>query len=329
MSKTKKKRRNTKRKNQPVTRRQVTKTQSKPAKNTNSPIPQSLLNTVSDSTVQDSIEILNLLNELNYGNDGGLQENSDRIYRLYNVPGPHLWKSRFINAVLKNMGEKAGVSDKRQQEIIDRFNAIKTQNPKAGSTIETIRNAIFIDEDAAYNDLPSEQVKKIMKFIPLDSVDDVTFYHGTSYENYLQIKEDGFIRRTHYEDYTNKKSKTREKYFKGHTGYVFLSDSIDKPLSFSFGGFRTALLDYNDEIVMANDYFSRQTGTKLNKNNIGVIFEFQPRGYNVSYAVSESDFVVDCDIPFTDIGNVRFLYADNNFQIKEITEQEIEERGIE
>lgn len=333
MNKNKKKRRNTRRKNQPIKRQQATKTIGESEKKVNSPIPQSLLNTVSDSTVQDSIEILNLLNELNFGKGRSTQENSDMMYRIYNVPGPRLWRSRFLNAAIEKLPANTNdrLSDKREREIREKLLALITQKPKAFDLLGSLNNGLFWnDADMMYNNMTDEELERGMKFIPLNT-ENVTFYHGTSYENYLQIKESGVIRHTDYTDFVNERSANREKHFRGNSGYVFLSDSIDKPLSYSFGGYRDTLLDYGEDSAKksAKAHLFKQKGEKLRKENIGVIFEFQPKGYNVFYAVAESDFVVDSDIQFTDIGNVRFFYIDNDVQIQEITEQEIEERGIE
>lgn len=158
-------------------------------------------------------------------------------------------------------------------------------------------------------------------YVPVQHIEGVTLYHGTSYENYLQIVKDGKIKRSDYshEDYTD--SPNTERLYCKETGYVFVDDSLDKPVNMARGGYRKNWLNNfkkTDDGEDENDY----TEADYIKAGLLVVFEIDPKPYNVFFIPYKGEFVIDSDVDIKGL-NVRFYICDRDWNIREVSEKEI------
>ncbi len=224
------KKKHRKRNNYPVKQQQTTKARNEPAETSQPPIAQSLLNTANDysnEVLQTSIDVLEVLNKLAFGENGSLQKNSDRMYRLFNIPAPRLYYDRFVSSALHNMAKKINnqLTDEQGEAMLERINEIAASPSaeEADRFLAAVIDEMFLPDRVGkfFARLSENEMKAEMRMIPLDVVEGITFYHGTSYENYLQIKIDGFIRCTNYADFEDRDNKNGEKYLRSHTGHVF------------------------------------------------------------------------------------------------------------
>lgn len=268
-----------------------------------------------------------------FGGDGagrGVMENNDILFQIQNILTPALWRSLYTTTALYNNGANMGEPTEEQKQLLEKIAAIAERDPAAAELIQALDDEFSgAKVNKPLDDLTADEMEIMTMYIPLDDIQNVPLYHGTSYENYLQIVADGVIKRSDYTDFRDKERKNAQIYFHGQTGFTFMEDSIDKPLSFCFGGYRDSTVVTDKQHRNAQGYFENQSGDKLKKENLGVIFEINPVGYQVYYAAGEGDFVVDSDISLEDITNIYFYYRDNGLQIREITEREIMERGVE
>ncbi len=284
--------------------------------------------------LKDAEELRALQTKHLFGGDGagrGVMENSDILFQIQNTLAPTLWRSHYVSTALHNNGASMGETTEEQKEITEKIAAIADRDPSAVELIQALDDEFSgVSDIKTLDNLSDDEMKIVTMYIPVDDIQNVPLYHGTSYENYLQIVADGVIKRSNYTDFEDKKYKNVQTYFRSQTGFTFPEDSIDKPLSFCFGGYRNStVITGSERYKNAQGYFENQSGDKLKKENLGVIFEVNPASYHVYYAVSESHFVVDSDISLEDITNIYFYYRDNGLQIREITEREIMERGVE
>ena len=159
-------------------------------------------------------------------------------------------------------------------------------------------------------------------YVSVQHIEGVTFYHGTSYENYLQIVKDGKIKRSDYshEDYTD--TPNTERLYSKETGYVFVDDSLDKPVNMARGGYRTNWLNNfrkTDGGEDENDY----TEADYIKAGLLAVFEIDPKPYNVSFIPYKGEFVIDSDVDIKGL-NVRFYICDREWNIREVSKKEIQ-----
>lgn len=211
--------------------------------------------------------------------------------------------NELIDLIEKNENVFAAIAGYALNEILDSVNMGKYTKEK----LEKIKER--------YDNYTDEEQEKLTEKIPV-KLKNVTLYHGTNYDNYIEIKKDGYIRPS---DYTEGKfeSENMKKMYEKETGYVFTSDSLDFPLSFLFGGYRENCLpwayDNEDEIREKKKY-----------TNIGVIFEINPENYNVSFygKSGNSEFIIPGSVDLKDT-IARFFYVDSNGKLKEIKEEEI------
>lgn len=164
---------------------------------------------------------------------------------------------------------------------------------------------------ASWEKVTQEEMVELTKKIPV-KLQNVKLYHGTSYDNYLRIKHDGYIKTTDYTDGTYSNDNIAFRY-KNESGYVFTSDSLDFPISFCFGGYR------NNSISWAY----KESKEKERKNtDIGVVFEIDSTKYEIFYYPNkgESEFLIKGNVNLKDTKVI--FYDFNGGSIKQITEEE-------
>lgn len=167
------------------------------------------------------------------------------------------------------------------------------------------------DMNKTYGEANSEWVEKAIEKIPV-KLKNVKLYHGTSFDNYLKIKEDGYIKATDYSGGSYANDNLALAYI-NESGYVFTSDSFDFPLSLCFGGYRDNLISWA---------YPKPKKEKIKtKTNIGVVFEINSAGYEVFYypGKGESEFLIKGNV---DLKDTRVTFYDfNNGRIEQIAEE--------
>ena len=162
-----------------------------------------------------------------------------------------------------------------------------------------------------YENMNNEAVEGLIKKIPV-KLQNVKLYHGTSYENYLKIKKDGYIKATNYlgGNYSNDNESL---VYENESGYVFTSDALDLPLYFCFGGYR------DKSIAWAFDGRKKEIKNK----NIGVVLEIDVTGYQVFFYPNkkESEFLIKGDVDLKDTKATIYKF-DYGKELRQITAEE-------
>lgn len=259
------------------------------------------------------------------------EEISIKYVKMLNTVVPKRWHDRFRKNV------QLWISDNVEFEIDDNKNVkqllifldeiFKKNINTAGALVDVskeIANSFFdtdrkheewLEESASYTE---EMVNHTMMKIPV-KLENVKLYHGTSYENYLEIKKDGYIKTTDYSkgDFQND---NLQEIYNGESGYVFTSDSMDFPFSFGFGGHRENMVGW-----AYNHSDSEKKKSKY--RDIGVIFEIDPKNYDVLYYGNkgESEFLIKGTVDLKDTSVRLFKWKDNGFM--EISEEDLKEEA--
>lgn len=162
-----------------------------------------------------------------------------------------------------------------------------------------------------YENMNNEAVEGLIKKIPV-KLQNVKLYHGTSYENYLKIKKDGYIKATNYlgGNYSNDNESL---VYENESGYVFTSDALDLPLYFCFGGYR------DKSIAWAFDGRKKEIKNK----NIGVVLEIDVTGYQVFFYPNkkEPEFLIKGDVDLKDTKATIYKF-DYGKELRQIGEEE-------
>lgn len=130
------------------------------------------------------------------------------------------------------------MDDEATQKAVEKLQEVAEKHPNAFAAIvvdslktaykhsdmdkddRELKEMIESSEKASDEDIKQAVFKKNIR------LKNVKLYHGTSYDNYLKIKESGYIRPSDYTDGTYENDKLA-KVYRSESGFVFTSDSID------------------------------------------------------------------------------------------------------
>ena len=182
-----------------------------------------------------------------------------------------------------------------------------------------IRTTVLQDKNKYIEEcekLSKDQIEVLIdKSLIMDT--NVYFYHGTSYEKYLKILKDGFIKATYYSKVVFP-NKNMEDVYKTETGYVFVKDLLDAPLNYGFNTHKNALSwdwEKNDETDITNQ--------------IMVIFEIDPTNYELYFRNKENDFIIKGNVSINDVNDILFFKWDKDTgYITQISEEEARKEGV-
>lgn len=261
-----------------------------------------------------------------------------KTYLSMNMVVPHRWEQRCKMYALRCMMRQIKLENSKKEEfdrLSKKFEKLVKENPEIYSYYEK-KNKEYLDDMVSNpernllsntDDLTDTSIKRLTELI-LITDSNIKFYHGTSYKNYLKILEDGFIRATDYSDAKYPNSKI-EKLYNSETGYIFVMDSLDVPLSFCFGGFRKNAIpwaydsgnrkDISDEV---NEDYEDDLDT------IGVVFEIDPTKYELYFRVKESEFNIKGDISIDDMNVLFFRQDKKTGHIIQVSEDDLRRDGI-
>lgn len=128
-------------------------------------------------------------------------------------------------------------------------------------------------------DKPDE--KKVIKDMP----DNLMVYHGTTYENYLEILKCGKINPSDYSELNPN--------LRSQTGYVYVEPGLDTPLRFGKGVKRKTIQEFKDHIFDLDKYINAKSAIfEIPAAKYGLYFNYR---FN-SYAIKGSVDIKDCRI---------------------------------
>lgn len=191
---------------------------------------------------------------------------------------------------------------KEYNEIMDQY---------SGNTLEEYNDKI--------EQLNDDKKNFLTEFIHITTMKNVKLYHGTSYDNYRQIKKDGIIRASDYSDGDYKNNDNIKELYLAENGFVFSLDSMDFSLRYCFGGERKNLIE-----DWAYGYNKEDLRKKREKNrDLGVIFEIDTTNYDVYFHKGKREFMIKGNVSISDTKPLFFQRTDD-FEYITLSEDEIE-----
>lgn len=254
-------------------------------------------------------------------------KNLDEIVIKYitmlNTIAPKRWHERFRAYAISYFMNCAEWDIDNEEEIEKHFAELQKMIEKNKNgfvalldySAEQISNYLGLNKvqkfQASWENATQEEMVELTKKIPV-KLQNVKLYHGTSYDNYLRIKHDGYIKTTDYTNGTYSNDNIAFRY-KNESGYVFTSDSLDFPISFCFGGYR------DNSISWA---YGESKEKERKNTDIGVVFEIDSTKYEIFYYPNkgESEFLIKGNVNLKDTKVI--FYDFNGGSIKQITEEE-------
>ena len=256
------------------------------------------------------------------------KELNKKSYIALNTVVPHRWEQRYKMYVFMNMIKQFKIDPSKEFEAIRLSNELNKLfednyeicsyyvNKQQERTLDLLKdNDVDVLSESFEKEVTDEQIERMTEKI-LITEKNIKFYHGTSYENYLKILKDGFIKATDYSNakYPNEKVK---KLYENETGYVFVMDSLDVPLAFSIGGYRRNSIPWAYGVDGAYDV-----------DEIGVVFEIDPTKYELYFLRKDNEFIIKGDISIDDVDVLFFRMEKITGHISQITEEDLRKGGI-
>ena len=279
---------------------------------------------------KDYITLLNISNTYNQLMKcmKNFEELNKKFSMAMNTVVPHRWEQRYKMYVLQNINEQFELDPNKEFEarrLANELNKLFEDNPEIYSYYMYKQQHdlydMLVDADMDIlserfeKEISDKEIEKMTEKILITETN-VKFYHGTSYENYLKIIEDGFIKATDY-SYAKYPNEKIEKLYVGESGYVFVMDSLDIPLAFSFGGYRQNASPWAYDVDGAYDV-----------DEIGVVFEIDPTKYELYFLKKDNEFIIKGDIPIDDVNVLFFRMENKTGYISQITEEDLRKGGI-
>ena len=152
----------------------------------------------------------------------------------------------------------------------------------------------------------------------------IRLYHGTSYENYLKIQEDGYIKASDYLD-GDFPNENVAKIYRDESGYVFCSDDMDRPLAYGIGGFK--------ENTLFRYFKSKDKKEQSNlkyHGSISVIFEIDTSKYETFYyrGKGQGEFLIKGNVSLDDVKVHMYKWDYYTGIIEKINEDFLVKEGI-
>lgn len=257
--------------------------------------------------------------------------------KLMNTVVPYQWFLRYRNFALtwfkvRTLFERECSDEERVVELIEEIGKRVRKNQNAFLSIlyggykaeqNDLDTKLDKKEDERVGELSQEKMEKLMKKLPV-KLHDIKLYHGTSYENYLKIQEDGYIKPSNYLD-GNFPNENVEKVYHEESGYLFCSDDMDRPLGYGMGGFRENILF---------KYFEGKDKTKQSNleyhGSISVIFEIDTSKYETFYYSNKGggEFLIKGNVSLDDVKAHMYKWDYYTGLIEEINEDFLVKEGI-
>lgn len=254
--------------------------------------------------------------------------------KLMNTVVPYQWFLRYRYFAVtwfkvRTLFERECSDEERVVELIEEIGKRVMKNQNAflsilyeGYKTEQKDTHTKLDEksDERIGELPQEEMENFIKKLPV-KLQDIKLYHGTSYENYLKIQEDGYIKASNYLDgkFPNENVK---KVYHEESGYLFCADDMDRPLKYGMGGFR--------ENILSRYFESKDKKEQQNleyHGSISVIFEIDTSKYETFY-YNKGEFLIKGNVSLDDVKVHMYKWDYYTGIIEEINEDFLVKEGI-
>lgn len=257
--------------------------------------------------------------------------------KLMNTVVPYPWFLRYRLFALtwfkvRTLFERECSDEERVVELIEEIGKRVMKNQNAFLSIlyegyKTEQNNLSCilsqNEDEKVGKISKEKIENVTQKLPV-KLHGIRLYHGTSYENYLKIQEDGYIKASDYLD-GDFPNENVAKIYRDESGYVFCSDDMDRPLTYGIGGFK--------ENTLFRYFKSKDKKEQSNlkyHGSISVIFEIDTSKYETFYysGKRQGEFLIKGNVSLDDVKVHMYKWDYYTGIIEEINEDFLVKEGI-
>lgn len=257
--------------------------------------------------------------------------------KLMNTVVPYQWFLRYRLFALtwfkvRTLFERECSDEERVVELIEEIGKRVMKNQNAFLSVlyegyKTEQNNLSCilsqNEDEKVGKISKEKIENITQKLPV-KLHSIRLYHGTSYENYLKIQEDGYIKASDYLD-GDFPNENVAKIYRDESGYVFCSDDMDRPLAYGIGGFK--------ENTLFRYFKSKDKKEQSNfkyHGSISVIFEIDTSKYETFYysGKREGEFLIKGNVSLDDVKVHMYKWDYYTGIIEKINEDFLVKEGI-
>lgn len=257
--------------------------------------------------------------------------------KLMNTVVPYPWFLRYRLFALtwfkvRTLFERECSDEERVVELIEEIGKRVMKNQNAFLSIlyegyKTEQNNLSCilsqNEDEKVGKISKEKIENVTQKLPV-KLHGIRLYHGTSYENYLKIQEDGYIKASDYLD-GDFPNENVAKIYRDESGYVFCSDDMDCPLAYGIGGFK--------ENTLFRYFKSKDKKEQSNlkyHGSISVIFEIDTSKYETFYysGKRQGEFLIKGNVSLDDVKVHMYKWDYYTGIIEKINEDFLVKEGI-
>ena len=257
--------------------------------------------------------------------------------KLMNTVVPYQWFLRYRLFALtwfkvRTLFERECSDEERVVELIEEIGKRVMKNQNAFLSVlyegyKTEQNNLSCilsqNEDEKVGKISKEKIENITQKLPV-KLHSIRLYHGTSYENYLKIQEDGYIKASDYLD-GDFPNENVAKIYRDESGYVFCSDDMDRPLAYGIGGFK--------ENTLFRYFKSKDKKEQSNlkyHGSISVIFEIDTSKYETFYysGKRQGEFLIKGNVSLDDVKVHMYKWDYYTGIIEKINEDFLVKEGI-
>lgn len=257
--------------------------------------------------------------------------------KLMNTVVPYQWFLRYRYFAVtwfkvRTLFERECSDEERVVELIEEIGKRVMKNQNAFLSIlyegykteqNDLSSILSQNEDEKVGKISKEKVENITQKLPV-KLHNIRLFHGTSYENYLKIQEDGYIKASDYLD-GDFPNENVAKIYHEESGYVFCSDDMDRPLAYGIGGFKE-----NTLFRYFKNKDKKEQSTLEYHGSISVIFEIDTSKYETFYysGKREGEFLIKGNVSLDDVKVHMYKWDYYTGIIEEINEDFLVKEGI-
>lgn len=251
---------------------------------------------------------------------------NETLCRLYNQP-PVGNERYFYTAFITNLCVYSlhnALDDEVIELIVNRLNQFVEEYPHFVKILDILFDQIFgIQSLSILSILGMEEADKLCEYLRPVKVEhlegNLKLYHGTTFDLYHKIVEDGFLIATNYSNIKDDSQDTiiEKKYYDMQTGYVFFSTDLSYILAYATnrgGANAVGTINGEKKTVRLKDIIDWRL------NSRGVIFEIDAEKYKdkLYYVPANGEFLIRGNI---DIRDARVIFVNRKKGIVTLTDE--------
>lgn len=247
---------------------------------------------------------------------------NETLCRLYSLP-PVGNERYFYLALILNLFVYSlynTLDDEAIELIVNKSNQFEEEYPHFIRILDILINQIYGNQ--SLSTLGEEELNKIYENLRPVKVEhlegELKLYHGTAFDSYHKIIEDGFLIATNYSNIKDcSKNSIEKKYYNIQTGYSFFSTDLSYVIKYAMNRGGANAVGATNGI---RKLFSIKDTVEWYLNSRGVIFEIDAEKYKdrLYYVPTNGEYLIRGNV---DIRDARVIFVNRSKGILTLTDE--------